>query len=341
MNMLRKLAIMLLAGALFTFGDELSGAKADFATVTPAGSTQATATTATASDVLVTSASANQGIVLKAQEAGKTGSVTNGSSANIKVYPPGSAKINNGTASAAIILAPGQRATYVWYDSLNVMVNYPDLTSGTQDPTFDDPTMDDPVIDDATLDDVTVGQVKTADNVGTVTTGATTSAVEYGWDRKHITVLTLTAFAVGTSGDNANLAFGASMYTFPAGNIQVDHTSLVGGLTCAISVTTDTPEIGIGTVVASGAAATLTTATWENLVDGGAAGGTTDADTVLPDVAGTAIQKTNLSTIRPIIQASGGAARAVFLNVADGWADVDAAGACTFTGTVTIEWRLL
>ena len=343
MKMLRKVALLLLAGALFTFGGD---AKADFASITPAGSTQGDATTATADDLFVTSASADQGILLKARPFGSKYSVTNGSSVNIKVYPHSGAKINNGTANAAVIVAPGQKVDFVAFDADDWLANYPDLASGTQDPSFDDPTMDDPtmddpVVDDATLDDITVGQVKTADNVGTVTTGATTTAVEYGWDNYHVTRLTMTAFAIGTSGDNANLALGAKFYTFPAGAIMVDFTSLSGGVTCAISVTTDTPEIGIGTVVASGAAATLTTATWENLVDGGAAGATTDADAVLADVAGTAIQKANLSTIRPIIQASGGAARDLFLNIADGWADVTAAGACTFTGTITIGWRLL
>lgn len=182
----------------------------------------------------------------------------------------------------------------------------------------------------------------TTANVGTVTTAATTVATEYGNAIDHLTVLTMTNFAVGTSGDNANLALGAKFYTWPTGlNILVQETVISGGITAAISVTTDTPEVGIGTVVASGANATLTTATWENLVDGGASGSSVDAAAVAPDVAGTAFYKKNLSTVTPVIKATGGAARDLFLNVADGWADVTAAGAVTFTGTISIKWRVI
>ena len=185
------------------------------------------------------------------------------------------------------------------------------------------------------------GQALTAD-VGTVATDATTSVVEYGNAIEHMTVLTMTNFAIGTSGDNASLGIGAKFYTWPTGvNILVEEVALSGGITAAISVTTDTPEVGIGTVVASGAVATLTTATWENLMDGGASGSSVDAAGVAPDVAGTVFHKKSLTTVTPIIKATGGAARDLFLNVADGWADVTAAGAVTFTGKILIEWKVL
>src|SRR5688572_23358307 len=57
----------------------------------------------------------------------------------------------------------------------------------------------------------------TSSNVGTVTTAATTAVVEYGNAIEHLTKLTMTNFAVGTSGDNANLALGAKFYTWPTG----------------------------------------------------------------------------------------------------------------------------
>ena len=188
------------------------------------------------------------------------------------------------------------------------------------------------------------GRILTATNVGTV--GASTvTAIEHGDNIDHLTALTLTSFAVGTSGDNANLALGAKIYTWPTGvDVAVEYAILKGGLTAAISVTTDTPEVGLGTVVATGAAATLTTATWENIMDGGATrlpttGG--DQVAIAPDVAGTTFRKMSLSTISPIIATSGGAARDVFLNVADGWADVAAAGAVTFTGTILLKWTVI
>jgi hypothetical protein len=188
----------------------------------------------------------------------------------------------------------------------------------------------------------TSGNLLTSGNVGTVTTAATTTAVEHGDGIEHLTVLTMTNFAVGTSGDNAALAIGAKFYTWPTGvNILVESTTISGGITAAISVTTDTPEVGIGTVIASGANATLTTGTWENLVDGGASGSSVDAAAVAPDVAGTVFHKKNLTTVTPIIKATGGAARDLFLNAAVTWSDVTAAGAVTFTGTITIKWRVL
>lgn len=179
----------------------------------------------------------------------------------------------------------------------------------------------------------------TATNVGTVTTASTTVAEEHGDGVDHLTKLTLTNFAIGTSGDAAALAIGAKFYTWPVGAaILCDAVTISGGITAAISVTTDTPEVGIGSVIGSGVVATLST-TMENYVDGGAAGGTGDADTVAPDVAGTAFYKTNLSTVRPIIQPTGGLSRDLFLNVAATWANVTAAGAVTFTGVITLKWR--
>lgn len=188
----------------------------------------------------------------------------------------------------------------------------------------------------------TFANTLTTTNIGTVTTAATTTAVEHGDAINHLTVLTMTAFAIGTSADNAALAIGAKFYTWPTGvNILVENTAISGGVTAAISVTTDTPELGIGTVVASTATATLSTGTWENLVDGGASGSSVDAAAVAPDVAGTVFHKKSLTTVTPIIKSTGGAARDLFLNAAATWADVAAAGAVTFTGTITIRWRVL
>ena len=187
------------------------------------------------------------------------------------------------------------------------------------------------------------GTSTNATGAGTVTTAATTTATEYSdGARSHLTVLSMTNFAVGTSGDNAALAIGAKFYTWPTGkDILVEWAAIDGGVTAAISVTTDTPEVGIGTVIASGANATLTTATWENIIDGGASGSSVDAAAVAPDVAGTAIRKKSLTTVTPIIKASGGAARDLFLNAAVTWADVTAAGAVTFTGVIILKWTVL
>lgn len=177
----------------------------------------------------------------------------------------------------------------------------------------------------------------TAD-AGTVTTSATTVAEEHGDGLWHVTKLTMTNFAMGTSGDNAALAIGAKFYTFPAGTIVIEDASIVGGITAAISITTNTPEVGIGTVVGSGASATLST-TMEDIVDGGAAG-YVGGDTVAPDVAGGAFYKGMAATTPVVIKTSGGKARDLFLNAAVTWANVAAAGAVTFTGVITLKWRM-
>jgi hypothetical protein len=180
-----------------------------------------------------------------------------------------------------------------------------------------------------------------AGSVGVAQAGAV--ATEWGDQVDHTTVLVLTNFPVGTSGDNANLALGALLYTFPAGIIQIDSSALVAlGVTAAISVTTDTPEVGLGTTQAAGAHATLgaVAATAENISEGG------DTTNIAPDVAGTA---TVNSSKKPTV-ASGddgpliipaASAHMVYLNVADGWADVTAAGAVTVSGTVVINWKKL
>jgi len=174
-------------------------------------------------------------------------------------------------------------------------------------------------------------------SVGTVTTTATTAVEEYGSGIEHLTKLTMTAFSLGNTADNASLGIGAKFYTFPAGTIIVTDATLVGSLTAAISVTTNTPEIGIGTVVASGAVSVLSgTATFEDIIDGNVSG--TGGDTVAPDVAGTAFYKSSSFTSNVLIKTTGGKSRDLFLNAAAAWNDVTAAGALTFTGVITLKW---
>lgn len=174
-------------------------------------------------------------------------------------------------------------------------------------------------------------------SVGTVTTAATTAVEEYGNAINHFTKLTMTGFSLGNTADNASLGIGAKFYTFPAGAIVVENMTLVGSLTAAISVTTNTPEIGVGSVVASGAVSVLSgTATFEEYIDGNVSG--TGGDTVAPDVAGTAFYKSSSFTSNILIKTTGGKSHDLYLNAAVAWADVTAAGALTFTGVVTIKW---
>jgi hypothetical protein len=175
-------------------------------------------------------------------------------------------------------------------------------------------------------------------DVGTVTTATTTTVEESGFGLNHITKLTMTAFVIGQGADNASLGIGAKFYTFPAGDILVRSASIYGSCATTLSVTAQTPEIAIGTVVASGAIANTTT-TMENIMDGGATvTGLGDGASVVPDLASGLFRKVSLSTVSPVIKVSGGLSHDVFLNMAVAWADVTAAANVTFTGNIILEW---
>ena len=164
------------------------------------------------------------------------------------------------------------------------------------------------------------------DNVGTVGTNVT--AVEAGNATNHLTTLTLASVAY-TIGDNAALADGALVYTFPAGVIAINSVSCSLGLTLTTGTpTTDTPEIGLGTVIGSGVNATL----------GDVAAGAEDiaGPAVMDDVAGTAEIFSNAT---PQILAAADV-HLVHVNIADTWADVDDTAA-TMSGSIYINWSFL
>lgn len=176
---------------------------------------------------------------------------------------------------------------------------------------------------------------------GTVTTGATTVADEHGDGVWHLTKLTMTAFSLGNVGDNASLGIGNKFYTFPAGTILVDYISLKGGAAAAVNVTAQTPEFGVGSVIASGAVSVLSgTATFEDYIDGNASGGT-GGDTLPADINGTAFYKLSRDIGRMIIKTSGGKSHDLFLNAAAAWSDVTAAAPLLYTGVITMRWMLI
>jgi len=170
---------------------------------------------------------------------------------------------------------------------------------------------------------------------GTVGTGVT--AVETSADGKHfITTLTLTAVAMGTIlGAGADAAFGAVIYTFPAG-VHLHKVSYISvGLTTAGATKTDTPEVGVGSVIATGEVSALNgTATFEDYVTGSAAANASGTATVSGPIGATAGVLTDISLNKAAD------AKTVHFNAADGWA-AGAAGALTATGTVVLSWEKL
>lgn len=102
-------------------GAALTGASLSFDVAKPAaaGSTRADATVMTASFNWVTAADATKGVVLPAPTAGRLIAVKNDDTANavLKVYAPGSAKINGVAGSTAFSMAAKTACFFVAYDT--------------------------------------------------------------------------------------------------------------------------------------------------------------------------------------------------------------------------------
>jgi hypothetical protein len=126
------------------------------------------------------------------------------------------------------------------------------------------------------------------------------------------------------------LGVGALIYTFPAGACYLHATHGSLAMTMADNINTDTPEMGLGTVIATGAIATLGASgiTFENI-----AGPVVLGDT---DGAASLFQQ---HTVGDLIIAAADA-HTVHVNFADTWANVTTT-ASTVTGTVWLHWTLL
>lgn len=183
--------------------------------------------------------------------------------------------------------------------------------------------------DVASLRDVTVRQLVNTGSVGTAGTGST--AVEYGDGHTHVTVLTVNTTLPAIAG-GANLGIGKLVYTLPAGVQVIDAAYMTIAITQTQgNIDSDTPDVGIGTVIASGAVALLNgTATFENILTGQTATNCTGTATVAATVPTAGAGLIRLS----------GDAKTIYLNVADGWA-ASGDAAALLTGTITIAWRTL
>lgn len=122
------------------------------------------------------------------------------------------------------------------------------------------------------------GVAGTAPNYGVA--AANVTALEYGDGLYHQTVLTMDSYTEAIA--SAALAVGQAVYTFPTGGIIIHGGTL--DMTIAGATSVATPDIGMGTVIGTGAVAVLGgTATFEDIVDG---------------VAGTAITSGGGQTLR-------------------------------------------
>ena len=168
---------------------------------------------------------------------------------------------------------------------------------------------------------------------GTVSTASGIAVSEGGDDINHITTLTLTDFAVGSSTGAAALAFGALLYTLPAGIQIIEAVHVSVALTGTAPIVADTPDVGIGSVVASGVVSVLGgTATFEDYVTGQTSGAISGANTITAFLSATAGALTGIALNKTAD------VKAIYLNCADTWAD---AGDVTATGTIKIIWKTI
>jgi len=168
------------------------------------------------------------------------------------------------------------------------------------------------------------GTVQGTEKVGTAGTNCTVT--HYGDGRNMRAVVTLTNVAV-TVGQSANLGTGALVYTLPDGAILIHGAYMSVGLS-GVTITNDTPDIGLGTVIASGEITTLDgTATFENILTG----------QTMDDTNGTAEVKAAGPTAGAPLEITTAGAHTVHVNLADGWGNnTDASG--LLNGTVVIDY---
>jgi len=163
-------------------------------------------------------------------------------------------------------------------------------------------------------------------NVGSAGTGVT--ANEYGDGVRHTTVLNISDLTLITPTAAANKADGKKIYSLPAGNHIVRGTKLNVNLLASDDpqvCDADTPDLGVGTTIATGAVAVLGgTAGFENLLTG----------QTMADCDATSKEK----TVNTELVVESGDSHDIYLNVADGWAGADTIVA---NGTVTIIWETL
>lgn len=170
--------------------------------------------------------------------------------------------------------------------------------------------------------------LETSINVGTA--GTNTTVTEFGDGHTNTAVITLSSVA-NIIGDNVSLAKGNLIYTLPAGALLVNSAYMSVAITLTTGTpTTDAPDVGIGTVIAVGAIATLTTGTFENIITGQTA----------TDIAGTATVKTAIPTAAVPFVIETGDAHTLHFNYADAWADVDDT-AVTISGTVVVNYTFM
>jgi len=184
-----------------------------------------------------------------------------------------------------------------------------------------------------------MNKIRSSDEADFGTVGSTVTAVEKVSGIIHITEITIPSQVLITIGGGAALAAGLLLYTLPAGNVNLINAAMHVFLTGTTAHENDTPEVALGTTIASGATATLgaVAATAEDISGPHVMGGLEDDGTEgalnLSGGKGTTANKTS-----GFFFADGDTAT-VHLNIADSWAAT--AGTVTAAGKVYLTWIAL
>lgn len=169
-------------------------------------------------------------------------------------------------------------------------------------------------------------QLQTNANVGTPGTNVT--AVEYGDGYNHVTVLTLTGAALTPTIPADAEGAGAVIYTFPAG-VYVGNAAHMDITAGTMDSATNAADLGLGSLIASGDIATLTTAAMEDWVTG----------QTVADVSSIATEKSTIMTGGAPLLFEAGDSHTLNINIAGTWNATVATA--DLTGTVTIWWTYL
>ncbi len=158
-------------------------------------------------------------------------------------------------------------------------------------------------------------------------TAGTNCTVVHNGDGINMTATVTLTNVVVTVGNSASLGVGALVYTLPSGACLVNSGYMSVDIN-GVTITNDTPEVGLGTVIASGAVSVLSgTATFENIITG----------QVAADTNGTPTVKGTGPTAGAPLEILTAGAHTVHFNAADAWgANTDASA--LLNGTVVINY---
>src|SRR5471032_2088380 len=157
------------------------------------------------------------------------------------------------------------------------------------------------------------------------------ASTEYGDGRLHQTVLNVNTVLPAIPG-GAALAVGVLLYTFPPGVQIIESAYMSVAITQTQGhINANTPDVGLGSVVASGVVSVLAgTTTFKDILAAGLAANCT----------GTPVVATAIPTAGVPLISNAAGSKAVYLNVAATWA-ASGDAAALLTGTVTLNWRTM